>query len=252
MRPSGSPERHPRRSGAPYLFPLALALLAAVAAWTWRDRLVSLGASLESADTQIRKALANQSRARLDDVYGFHAGGTAELAPVRYRDIVTTEAGGRAAVVAVLDAEGRVAWRDESASLSYLGREQFHMRPCSIALWCAEGDQFDRLRGVLLLLFRRADAFNARDAAAYGRLVAADYRDQGLDRAALLARIGEDFRRGPPARVRIRGWQIRVERDTADVGEEYALEIGAQPPRALRARYRLEREGKSWRIATGL
>ncbi len=244
--------RAPRRSGAPYLVPLALALLAAAAAWWSRDRLLACGASVESPDTQIRKALANQTRARLDDVYGFHAGGTVELSPVRYRDVVTSVAGSRAEVVAMLDAEGRAVWRDQAAELSYLGREQFHMRPCSIALWCAEGDQFQRLRAVLLLVFRRADAFQARDAAAYAPLVSEAYRDRGEGREALLARLAGDFRSAPPARLRIRAWQIRVERDAAEVGEDYALAVADAPERTLRARYRLVREGTAWRIVAGL
>src|SRR5260221_14651863 len=116
----------------------------------------------------------------------------------------------------MLDAEGRAAWREEAARVSYLGREQFHMTPCTIALWCAEGDQFSRLRGVLTILFRRLDAFNAADAGAYGRLLAADYSDRGVGRAALLARLAKDFGSGPRARVKVLGWQIRVERDRAE------------------------------------
>lgn len=252
MRASGSPRRFSFRSGAPYLVPAALAALAALALWQWRDRLAAVGASLEGPDTQIRRALANQPRAWLDDVYGFRSGGTLELAPVRFADVVTSVEGERATVVALLDAEGRASWRDGAAAVSYVGREKFHMRPCPIALWCAEGDQFERLRGVLLLAFRRADAFNARDAAAYASLVSDGYRDGGLDKAALLRRIAVDFREGPAARVRILAWQIRVERETAEVGEDYAVEMAGFAPRTLRARYTLSRDGPRWRIAAGL
>jgi hypothetical protein len=249
---SGSSGRWLRRSGAPYLFPAAAALLAALALWAGRGRLSSCGSTLESPDTQLRRALANQTRAYLDDIYGFRAGGTLELAPVRFREVVTSVEGERATVVAVLDAEGRASWRDQSASLSYVGRERFHMKPCSIALWCAEGDQFKRLRGVLLLLFRRADAFNARDAAAYASLVSERYQEQGLGRAMLLERIGADFRDGPPARVRVVGWQVRVERDTSEVGEDYEIALAGKAPRRLRARYQLALEESRWRIVGGL
>ena len=252
MRASGSPRRFSFRSGAPYLVPATLAALAALALWHWRDRLASAGASLEGPDTQIRRALANQPRARLDDVYGFHSGGTLELTPVRFADVVTSVEDQRATVVALLDAEGKAIWRDRSAAVSYVGREKFHMHPCRIALWCAEGDQFERLRGVLLVLFRRADAFDGRDAAAYASLVSDGYRDGGLDKAALLRRIAADFREGPAARVRILAWQIRVERETAEVGEDYVLEIAGRAPRTFRARYALAREGPKWRIAAGL
>lgn len=240
------------RSGAPYLVPAAAALLAGLGLWAARDRLSSLGAAVESPDTQIRRALSSQVRAHLDQVYGFRAGGTAELSPVRYRDVVTSVEGERATVVAVLDAEGRVAWRGGVASLSYLGRERFHMRPCSIALWCAEGDQFERLRGVLLLLFRRADAFDARDSGAYAPLLSERYQDRGLDRAGILRRLAQDLRAGPPARVRLLGWQIRVDRETAEAGEDFELSLAGGEPKRLRARYRLVLEESRWRIAGGL
>ena len=251
MPVSGSP-RGRFRSGAPYLFPIAVTALVVAALWAGRDRLASLGASLESPDTEIRRAQAAQGRARLDDVYGFRAGGVLELSQVRYREVVTTVEGDRATAVAVLDAEGRVAWRDQSAEVSYLGRERFHLRRCRAAIWCAEGDQFERLRGVLRVLFRRADAFAAGDAAACGALVAEGYRDGGLDRAALLERLAGDFRGGPPGRLRILGWQVRVERDGAEAGEDYELEAPGAAPRRLRARYRLVEEQGSWRIAGGL
>lgn len=254
MPRSGSPPRLSRRLGAPVLVPAALALAAAVAAWAFHDRLQGIGSglSLESPDTQIRRALAAQTRAHLDEVYGFRAGGTAELVPVRFRDVVTSVEGERATVVAMLDAEGRVTWRDQAADLSYIGRERFHMRPCRIALWCGEGDQFERLREVLRVLFRRLDAFQARDAAAYAGLVSERYQDRGLDRRGLLDRVAADFRDGPAAAVRVLAWQIRVERDRAEVGEDYRIAVAGRAPARMRALLRLEREGERWVFAGGL
>ncbi len=254
MPRSGSRPRRSDRLGAPILVPALLALAAALAAWALRDRLMSAGGglSLESPDTQIRRALEAQGRARLDEVYGFRAGGTAELSPVRFRDVVTSLEGERATVVAMLDAEGRVSWRDQVAEISYLGRERFHMRPCRIALWCAEGDQFERLREVLRLLFRRLDAFEARDAGAYASLVSPGYQDRGLDRRGLLERVAADFRAGPAARLRVRAWQIRVERDRAEVGEDYQIEVAGRAPERLRALLRLALEGERWVFAGGL
>ena len=248
--------RSDRRSrlGAPYLVPAAVALAAAAAAWLWRDRIFSAesGLSPESPDTQIRRALQAQTRAHLEDVYGFQAGGVVELTPVRFRDVVTSVEGQRATVVAMLDAEGRVVWRDQAADLSYVGRERFHMHPCRIALWCGEGDRFERLREVLRLLFRRLDAFQARDAAAYAALVSERYQDRGLDRRALLARVAADFRSGPPAALRVQAWQIRVERDRAEVGEDYQIAVGGRAPARLRALFRFEREGERWAFVGGL
>ena len=236
-------------SGAPYLVPGALALAAALAAWLSWGRLAACGPSIRGDDAQIRAALAAQDRAHLSDVYGFHAGGTVELAPVRYAEVVTSLEGGRATVVAVLDGDGRVAWRDEVAKLSYVGRERFHMKPCSIALWCAEGDQFDRLRGVLLALFRRHDAVAARDADGLARLLAAGYADRGEERAEAARRVAREVAQA--AQERIVAWQIRVERDGAEVGEDADVGRGGEPPRRERRVYRLAREGERWVFVAG-
>jgi hypothetical protein len=243
--------RAPARSGAPYLVPAALATAAAIAIGAGWGRIASCGASLEAPDTQIRKALAHQGRAHLADVYGFRGGGTVELVPVRFTDVTTSVERGRATVVAMLSAEGRVVWRDEEARLAYLGREQFHMQPCSIALWCGEGDQFARLRGVLVALFRRHDAMRAGDVDAYGRLLAAGYRDGADDRSAALRRAGATL----PAmagRVRVVGWQIRVDRSGAEVGEDLALGDGPAPARAERHVLRLARDGERWVFTGGM
>lgn len=238
------------RTGAPYLVPFLAALAAAAAAWHWRAEIQDYGStvSLQSPETQVRQALAAQDRAHLEDVYGWKAGGTLELVPVRYADVVPVVEGDRATVVAMLDAEGKAVWRDQSAKVSYIGREQFHMRPCKIALWCAEGDQFSRLRAVLRTLFRRLDATRAGDPAAAAALAADDYRDGATDRAALEARLRREAGTPRPD-LKAGGWQIRVDRDGAEVGED--LE-DASDGRPVRARYRLERRGERWVFVSGL
>jgi hypothetical protein len=140
----------------------------------------------------------------------------------------------------MLDAEGRVAWRDQAARLSYVGRERLHMRPCSIALWCAEGDQFDRLRGVLLVLFRRHDAYERRDPTLLAPFVAAA---AGEDRTAVLRRVASEVAEGGPSRVL--AWQIRVDRDVAEAGEDLEIARGGAPHRERRV-YRLARENDRW------
>jgi hypothetical protein len=253
LRASGSSRRDRRsaRVGAPLLVPAALALAAAIALWLSWDRLGAVGVSLEPLDAQVRRALAQQGRAHLEDVYGFRAGGTAELTRVAFGDVTVQPEGRRAEVVAVVDAEGRVAWRDQAASVGYVGRERFAMEPCSIALWCADGRQFSGLRGVLTTLFRRQDAFNGADAAAYGRIVSDRYQGEG-GKAALVARLGRDLGSGPRARMRVRAWQIRVEQGRASVGEDYEIRIGDASPRTLRARFELTHEDDRWTIVSGL
>ncbi|HSN89949.1 MAG TPA: nuclear transport factor 2 family protein [Anaeromyxobacteraceae bacterium] len=245
--------REPRlpRAGAPYLFPIALTLLVGLAVWAGWDRLAALGTVLESPEAQVRRALARQDRADLEDVYGFRAGGTVRLHRLRFADVTVSAEGDRAEVVAVLEAEGRVAWRDEAATVAYVGRERFGMSPCRIWVWCADGRQFASLRGVLTALFRRQDAFNGRDPEAYGRLVSDRYQGEG-GRQALLAQLRADLGKGPPARMRVVGWQVRVEQDRALVGEDYTIEVGDAPPRTLRARFEMAREGERWAIVSGL
>ncbi len=238
------------RIGAPYLVPTGLAVLAAVAVWLGWGRLASCGASLESPDTQIRRSLATQDRAHLADVYGFRGGGTLELLPVRFADVTTSVERGRATVVAMLSAEGRAVWRDQEAKVAYVGRERFHMKPCSIALWCSEGDQFDRLRGVLLALFRHRDAYRLRDTDAVARLLAPDYRDGGEDRSAALRRVASAVRDAPPARVV--AWQIRVERSGAEVGEDLEVMPPDAPPRRERHVYRLVWTDERWVFTGGV
>jgi hypothetical protein len=238
------------RSGAPYLVPGGLTLLAAgLVALSW-GRLASCGGSLASPETQLQRALAAQRRAQVDDVYGFRAGGTLELGSVRFADVSPTVERDRATVVAMVSAEGRATWRDQVATLAYLGRERFHMKPCAIALWCGEGDQFDRLRGVLSALFRRHDAWQTRDAEAYGRLLAPGYQDRGEDRVAAAGRLARALAAAPP-RARVLGWQIRVERDAAEVGEDLELALAGGGTRRERHLYRLVREGERWLFSAG-
>jgi hypothetical protein len=241
------------RLGWPHLFPSSLAIAVALAGWALfreggcgRD---GLRRAVASPETQVREALAGQPRARLGDVYGYASGGTAVLDRVSYADVVVKVEGGGARVLAVVEAAGEVTWRDQRASLSYVGRESFVMRPCSVALWCADGGQFARLRAALTLSFRRLDAFRLGDLEIYGRIVSERYPG---GKGALLDRLRRDLAEPGARRLTVNAWQIRVERDTATVGEDYHIALGAEPPRALRARYELAWEEGRWRIAAGL
>jgi hypothetical protein len=226
--------------------------VAALAVWLGRDRLWEIGKQATgSPETQIREALSHQDRAHLEDVYGFRGGGTLELVPVRYAEVVADVAGPRATVVAMLEAEGRAVWRDEAAEVSYLGRERFGMRPCSIALWCADGDQFGRLRGVLALLFRRHDALSAGDADRYRALLSPAWRDGPDGPAEAAAEVAAGRSRSGSPRRRVVAWQIRVERETAEVGEDYLLAEGPGQPRRLRARLSLRLSDGRWLLSAG-
>jgi hypothetical protein len=247
-------ERRARRTrlGAPYLFPVALAALAAFLLWRYRAELSALDLPIAAAgaETQVKEALLHQDRASLADVYGFHSGGTAELKPVRFGDVTVQEEGGKARVLAMVEARGQVVWRAERADVAYVGREAFGMTRCKIALWCGDGQQFAQLRGVLATLFRRADAAAARDLEGTVRMVSERYAGEG-GREALLARLEAGFR-APPVELHVRAWQIRVERDRATVGEDQELATPGGGVERRRALYVLAREGDRWRFVDGL
>jgi hypothetical protein len=124
------------------------------------------------------------------------------------------------------------------------------MERCTAAWWCADGDQFARLRGVLATLFRRGDAIAAGDADAWARLLSDAYREPG-GRAAAVERVRAALAAPAGGRVRVTAWQIRVERDRATVGEDHDL-VG--PDGAVERRrtvLELAREGERWRIVAG-
>jgi hypothetical protein len=239
--------------GAPYLVPAGLALVAALVVGSSWDSLRACGrVAVSSPDTQVREALAAQRRAALPDVYGFRAGGVARLDELRYADVQVGVSDGKARVVAVVEASGRVVWGDEDAGVSYIGREAFGMAPCTAAGWCADGEQFARLRGVLATLFRREDAVNAGDVEAHVRLLSDAYREPGGKEAAA-ARLRAERAADPAARPRVRvaAWQIRVERDGATVGEDHDLVTADGATARRRTVLVLAREGERWRIVSG-
>ena len=239
------------RRGAPYLFPILLSALALAGGWWLKDAVPRLAGAAAPPEAQVRKALAELTSARLEDVYGHASGGLAELQRLRFGDVTVAVEGERAHVVAMAEGSGRLAWRGQEIALGYVGRETFTMRPCRFAGWCAEGEALGQLRPILRLLFRRLDAFNGRDAEAYARLVADDYRGPG-GRAALLGRLARDLAGGPEVRLAVTGWQLRVEAGRAVVGEDERLAVGDAPPATLRARLELVRQGDRWVIAGGL
>jgi hypothetical protein len=250
-----------RGRGAPYLVPSALAAAALAALGLSWDRILACGAGLESPATQIGKALASQQQAVLTDVYGFQAGGTLALQGLRFEDVVPSLEGGRATVVAMVTGRGTLQRQGQPpVEVAYVGRERFHMHPCAIARWCGESDQLGRLRGVLLALLRHRDALERRDPEAAIRLLAAGRLPEqppeqphagGEGRQALERRLRQELASAPEAGV-VRGWQIRVERDQADVGEDLDFAAPGRPPRSGRRVYKLVLEGSRWAFAGGV
>jgi hypothetical protein len=129
------------------------------------------------------------------------------LARVSFQDVVVSMDGARALVVAVVQADGRARVDGAEPSLAYVGRESFAMERCGARRWCLAPDALAGLRGVVAALASAPRAGGARPVA----------------------------------------WQVRVERDGAEAGEDYeAVERGAA--RRLRARHALARVDGGWRL----
>jgi hypothetical protein len=134
-------------------------------------------------------------------------GARVALAPVRFSDVAVSMDGARARVIAVVEADGRVRLAGGEPALAYVGRETFSMERCAGARWCLADGALEGLRGVVAAL-------------------AAEPRAEG---------------------VRVAAWQVRVERDRAEAGEDYEAPDGGAT-RRLRARHALAREGAAWRL----
>jgi hypothetical protein len=175
------------------------------AGWSLRGRLLRGG----SEATAVR-ALAGLTRAELPDLAGPGQGTVAELESVRFSDVLAALEGERALAVGAFEAEGRVEGTDLSVRLHAVGREQVGLEPCAQGFCPGPAGALPRLRGVLVVLVARQR-----------RLAAAE-----------------------PGR-RVVGWQVRAEREVAEVGEDVELP-GPGGPRRERHRLTLKWQGQGW------
>jgi hypothetical protein len=148
-----------------------------------------------------------EALARLGPIEVEAGGARVALARASFSDVVVSLDGPRALVVAVVQADGQVRLPGAEPSLAYVGRESFAMERCADRRWCLAPDALAGVRGVVA-------ALAAAPRAEGGRPVA---------------------------------WQVRVERDAAEAGEDYEVLEGGTP-RRLRARHALAREGGGWRM----
>jgi hypothetical protein len=127
---------------------------------------------------------------------------------------------------AQLSIEGRVG----ELHVSYLGNERLEFR-CSASACSVQGPLARRLEGVVETLLARRRALEAGDAVALGRLAASPLplADAEVREAA-----------GRP----VRGWYVRVESDSAIVGEA--------DPEGRQRRMRLRFVDGSWLFEAGL
>jgi hypothetical protein len=146
------------------------------------------GCSVASPATEIREVLSRAAPLSLDA-----GGASVTVTHASFRDVEVAAEGGRARVLAVVDADGRVRLHGREVALGYIGREAFEMERCAATRWCAAGSPLPALTGVVATL-------------------AAAPREPG---------------RRPVA------WQVRVERDHALVGEDAEGPGGTRAPRRL-------------------
>lgn len=156
--------------------------------------------SVASPATEIREALG---RAAPFEVVAGPA--RVEVTRAVFRDVEVLAEGGRAQVLAVVDADGKVRLAGGEVALGYVGREALELTRCARARWCPVAEPLPGLAGVV---------------------------------AALAAAPREAGRR--PV-----GWQIRLERDRAMVGEDA---VGPGGDRASRGVLDLVRDGAGWRV----
>lgn len=192
-----------------------LAPLVAVAlagGWALLHGLPDLGGS---PDARVRRALAAAGEVVLEDLAGAGQGTRAALR-VTYRDAIgAEEQGGRLRAVAVVEAEGTIRGSGLDAVVAVVGREQIPLVPCAAGDCPGPEGPLPRIRGVLEALVARHRALVATGS--HRRVVA---------------------------------WQVRVERDTAEVGEDLQTPGPASAPARERTRLRLGRQGGRWAVAS--
>jgi hypothetical protein len=77
------------------------------------------------------------------------------------------------------------------------------------------------------------------------------YADRGEARGALLGRLAREWQAGA-GKPAVKAWQVRVERDGAEVGEDREVEGPGGARVAVRSLYRLRWDGARWVFTAGL
>lgn len=193
----------------------------------WLLPLVLACTALESPRDRARKAVERLGEAGLS--IELPSGETLVVPPggveVLAMDAYALERGGLEGF-AQLSIEGRVG----EVQVSYLGNERLEFR-CSASACSVQGPLARRLEGVVETLLSRRRALEARDATALGRL-------------ASNPRPLADGEVREAAERPVRGWYVRVETDSAIVGEA--------DPEGRQRRMRLRFVDGSWRFEAGL
>lgn len=165
-------------------------------------------AAVLACSTASPETEAREALARLGPVELEAGRARLSLARAAFSDVALSVDGPRAHVVAVVEADGRARLPGGAEpEVVYVGREAFRMERCSARRWCLAPDALAGLRGVV---------------------------------AALAAAPR-------PAGARVLAWQVRVERDAAEAGEDYEAPEGGTA-RRLRARHALARDGAGFRL----
>jgi hypothetical protein len=100
--------------------------------------------SVRSPGSEVKEALAGTGRIELAA-----GAGRAVLERPRFSDVTVDVQGGRARVLAMVEADGRWRAGDDEVAVAYVGREAFEMERCAAARWCPAGAALPALAGVL-------------------------------------------------------------------------------------------------------
>jgi hypothetical protein len=244
---TGSSERPRRLARLASAAAVAIALGAAAWLTVGGD---ALRARLEGPEAGARRVLAAAREAPAVPLPGGE--GTFRVDRVRFAEPVVRADGARAEVTVVAEGEGTVALRGAEVRVGLVAQERIPMASRPGGGWAIAGPALlPRTTSLLAVLCRRAAAFDDAAPERYGPLVDEGYRGADGGREGLLRRIAADLGALPRARLRPVAWQLRLEREEAEVGEDYEIAAGG-PPRRLRARFRLREGSGGWTFTEGL
>ena len=177
--------------------------------------------------------------------------GTLALTSLKFDRLLVKPEGEGLTAVATFDGEGvfkgvssgRIA---DEIPVSYLGLERapFVRRE---GRWAPQTSVVPALVEIVALLDARREALGKKDAAALDEMVAKGWKDARLTRDAALEKA-----RALEGRYQPTKWIVRVEREGAQVLEEYTLEPADGPARRGQVRFELKREDGRLRFASGL
>lgn len=178
--------------------------------------------------------------------FAVRGGGVLTLRVAHFDHVLVKPEGEGLVAVAKADADGEY---EGGTAVSYVGLERvpFVRRG---AAWVPKGAILPALEEIAALLVERRAALERREPGRIEALVARGWSDARLPREAALVQMRERVE-AFSGTYRPTRWIVRVEREEAEVLEEFVQEGGGGASRG-QVRFQLKREDGKLRIASGL